>query len=230
MRTADPQNIKVDFLRGLQDVEDALDAVTASTVTQKSRNLIAEYSFLGAAVLLEGFVSDLFVACINKDSSRFVGAMAGLMTMTATDDTAKRAIAFAEIDISTHLTLDKIRKILDPKGWNVGFNDSADLKAKAGQWLENPFRARFTGLSQAHSAVFDATKSVRNFLAHRSSASLATMQAALASPTLPAGFRRAANKVHSVGSFLDSVPPGAAQIRIKSYLLEVRAIAEHLWP
>ncbi|MGC5804181.1 hypothetical protein SNK19_13010 [Ralstonia pseudosolanacearum] len=230
MRTADPQNIKTDFLEGLLDVEHALDAVTASTVALKSRNLIAEYSFLGAAVLLEGFVSDLFVACINKKSGRFVGAMSGLMTMTATDETARRAIAFAEIDISTHLTLEKIRKILDPKGWNVSFTNSADLKAKAGRWLEDPFRARFTGLSQAHSAVFDATKSVRNFLAHRSSGSLETMQLALASQTLPAGFKRAANKVHSVGSFLDSVPPGAAQTRIKSYLQEVRAIAGHLWP
>ena len=66
MRTADPQNIKTDFLSGLQDVEDALDAVIASTVSVKSRNIIAEYSFLGAAILWEGFVSDLFVAFINK--------------------------------------------------------------------------------------------------------------------------------------------------------------------
>lgn len=230
MRTADPQNIKTDFLSGLQDVENALDAVTASTVSVKSRNIIAEYSFLGAAILLEGFVSDLFVAFINKKSARFVGAMTGLMTMTATDDTAKRAIAFSQIDIATHLTLENVRKILDPKGWNVSFVDSADLKSKAGQWLEDPYRPRFTGLSQTHSAVFDTTKSVRNFLAHRSSASLTTMQTALASPNLPAGFKRAANKVHSVGSFLDSVPPGLAQTRIKSYLQEVRAIAGQLCP
>lgn len=230
MRTADPQNIKTASLSGLQDVEDALGAVIASTVSVKSRNIIAEYSFLGAAILLEGFVSDLFVAFINKKSSRFVGAMTGLMTMTATDDTAKRAIAFSQIDIATHLTLENIRKILDPKGWNVSFVDSADLKSKAGQWLEDSYCPRFTGLSQAHSAVFDTTKPVRNFLTHRSSASLATMQTALASPNLPAGFKRAANKVHSVGSFLDSVPPGLAQTRIKSYLQEVRAIAGQLCP
>ena len=230
MRTADPQNIKIDFLSGLQDVEDALDAVIASTVAVKSRNIIAEYSFLGAAILLEGFVSDLFVAFINKKSARFVNAMTGLMTMTATDDTAKRAIAFSQIDIATHLTLENVRKILDPKGWNVSFVDSADLKAKAGQWLEDPYRPRFIGLSPAHSALFDTTKSVRNFLAHRSSASLAAMQTSLASVNLPAGFRRAANKVHSVGSFLDSVPPGLAQTRIKAYLQEVRAVAVQLCP
>ena len=230
MRTADPQNIKTDFLSGLQDVEDALDAVIASTVSVKSRNIIAEYSFLGAAILLEGFVSDLFVAFINKKSARFIAAMTGHMTISATDDTAKRAIAFSQIDIASHLTLENVRKILDPKGWNVSFVDSADLKLKAGQWLEDPYRPRFTALSQAHSAVFDTTKSVRNFLAHRSGASLATMQAALASQNLPAGFRRGANKVHSVGSFLDSVPPGLAQTRIKAYLQEVRAIAGQLCP
>lgn len=230
MRTADPLNIKTDFLAGLQDVEDALDAVIASNVSVKSRNIIAEYSFLGAAILLEGFVSDLFVAFINKKSTRFVGAMTGLMTMSATDETAKRAIAFSQIDIATHLTLENVRKILDPKGWNVTFVDSADLRAKAGQWLEDPYRQRFTGLSQVHSSVLDTTKAVRNFLAHRSSASLATMQTALASPNLPTGFRRAANNVRSVGSFLDSVPSGLAQTRIKSYLQEVRAIALQLCP
>lgn len=230
MRTANPSNIKTDFLLALQDVEDAHDAVAASTVALKSRNLITEYGFLGAAILLEGFVSDLFVACINKASSRFVGAMTGLMNISATDEAAKRAIAFAQIDISTHLTLDKIREILDPKGWNVGFVDSADLKSKAGQWLEDPYRERFTDLSPAQSALFDTTKSVRNFLAHRSKASLEKMQEALAAPNLPPGFRRAANQVHSVGSFLDSVPPGLAQTRIKSYLHEVRNITGHLWP
>ncbi len=230
MRTAAPQNIKADFLHALQDVEDTHDAIAGSTVALKSRNLVAEYSFLGAAVLLEGFVSDLFVACINRKSERFIGAMTGQMTMTATDETAKRAIAFAQIDIASHLTLDNLRKILDPRGWNVGFAGSADLKARAGQWLEDPFRARFVSLSQSHCALFDTTKAVRNFLAHRSTASLNAMQASLADANLPPGFKRAANRVRSVGSFLDSVPPGLAQTRIKSYLQEVRAIANHLWP
>lgn len=230
MRTAAPQNIKLDFLSGLHDVEEALGAVIASTVSVKSRNIIAEYSFLGAAILLEGFVSDLFVAFINKKNTRFVSAMTGLMSITTTDETAKRAIAHSQIDIATHLTLENIRKILDPKGWNVSFVDSADLKAKAGQWLEDPYRTRFTGLSHAHSAVFDTTKSVRNFLAHRSTASLNAMQVALASPQLPVGFRRAANQVRNVGSFLDSAPPGLTETRIKAYLQEVRAIATQLCP
>lgn len=230
MRTAAPQNIKADFLAALKDVEDAHDAVAASTLALKSRNLVAEYSFLGAAVLLEGFISDLFVACINKSSGRFVGAMTGQMTMSTTDETAKRAIAFAQIDIATHLTLENIRKILDPRGWNVSFVDAGDMKAKAGRWLEEPFRTRFTSLSQSHSALFDTTKAVRNFLGHRSTASQNTMQTALVDQNLTAGFRRAANKVRSVGSFLDSVPPGLGQTRIKSYLQEVRAIADHLWP
>lgn len=230
MRTADPQNIKSDFLAGIQDVEDALDAVTGSTVAVKSRNIIAEYSFLGAAILLEGFISDLFVAYINKDNKRFVNAMTGQMAMTSKDDTASRAISFAHIDIATHLTIEKIRKILDPKGWNVSFIDSVDLKRKGGLWLAPPYRTHFTGLSPSHSALFEATKSVRNFLAHRSKASLDMMQTSLQAPNLPQGFRRGANMVHAVGSFLDSKPPASAHTRIEAYLQEVRAIANQLCP
>ncbi|MFE8728945.1 hypothetical protein [Aeromonas hydrophila] len=230
MRTANPHNIRDDFLAGLQDIETALTDITGKGITQKSRLHVVEYSFLAASILLEGFISDLFVAYINKKNAPFVAYVTTRMTIEATDEVSKRAIPFAAVDIGSHLTLEKIRQILDPRDWNVSFATSADLKAKAGQWLDIPFKIHFTSLSTSHDALLEATKAVRNYLAHRSGASQTAMQAALAHNNLAAGFRRASNNVKSVGSFLDSTPPGGRQTRLKFYLDELQAIAQQLCP
>jgi hypothetical protein len=230
MRTANPQNIKADFLSGLKDIEDALADVTGKGILPKTKLHVAEYSFLAASVLLESFISDLFVAYINKKNGPFVAYLVGRMTIEATEEHAKRAIPLASVDIGSHLTLDKIRQVLDPNSWNLTFATAGDLKAKANQWLAAPYKANFNGISNAHGALLETTKSVRNYLAHRSGASLSTMQAALTNARLPVGFRRGANKVHSVGSFLDSTPPGGGQTRLATYLLELNAIAAQLCP
>jgi len=230
MRTANPQNIKADFLSGLKDVEDALTDVVGMGILPKTKLHVAEYSFLAASVLLEGFISDLFVGCINKKNGPFVSYLVGRMTIESTDEYAKRAILLASVDIGSHLTLDKIRQVLDPNSWNIIFATAGDLKAKANQWLDDPYKANFNGISNAHGALLETTKSIRNYLAHRSGASRNTMQTALTNTRLPAGFRRGANQVHSVGSFLDSTPPGAGQTRLSTYIVELRAIAAQLCP
>lgn len=230
MRTANPQSIKADFLAGLKDIEDAFADVAAKGVSPKTRLHVAEYSFLAASILLEGFVSDLFVVCINKRNGPFVDYLTSRMKIEAVDDHAKRAIPLASVDIESHLTLEKIRQVLDPNSWNLTFSTAGDLKGKANQWLDDPYKANFNGLSNAHGALLEATKSVRNYLAHRSGASKVTMQAALINARLPAQFRRGTNRVHSVGSFLDSVPAGGGQTRLAAYLTELRAIAGQLCP
>ena len=175
-------------------------------------------------------MSDLFVAYINKKSGPFVTALTGKMKIESDDDYAKRAISLATVDIASHLTLEKIRNVLDPKGWNVTFATSADMKEKAGRWLDAPYKANFTGMSNRHCALLEATKAMRNYLAHRSSASQQTMQSVLVHANLTAGFKRGANQVHKVGSFLDSTPSGKTETRLQFYLSELKAIAGQLCP
>jgi len=230
MRTANPVNIKTDFLAGMTDVESALGKVASVDMPISSKNLISEYSFLSASVLLEGYISDLFVAYINKKSGPFVSNLTSQMNIEAEDDLAKRAISLATVDIASHLTLDKIRGILDPKGWNVTFSTSADMKAKAGTWLDTPYKACFTGISAKHCALLEATKAIRNYLAHRSSKSRETMQDVLQNQDLTACFMRGTKRVNKVGSFLDSTPNGCLANRLQFYIAELKAIAAQLCP
>ena len=230
MRTANPDNIRNDFIAGLADIKDALIDVTNRGVAAKSRLHVVEYSYLAASILLEGFVSDLFVAYINKKNGPFVNHIVGKMRIEAADEIAKRAAQFATVDITSHLTLDKIRQILDPRDWNVSFTTTGDLKAKANLWLDAPFKNHFANLNAHHGALLEATKATRNYLAHRSGTAQKAMQLALVNPNLTQEFRRGANQVKSVGSFLDSTPPGQQQTRLNYYLSELNAIARQLCP
>lgn len=230
MRTANPNNIRDDFLEGLQDIQDALTDTIGKGITQKSRLHMVEYSYMAASILLEGFISDLFVAYINKENTPFVLYLTQKMRIEADDEYAKRAKIFAAVDIGSHLTLEKIRQILDPRDFNVAFSTVGDLKGKANQWLSAPFKSYFNNLSAPHAALLEATKATRNYLAHRSGASQKAMQDALAHTNLTQDFRRGANKVISVGSYLDSTPPSFQQTRLAYYIAELRVIAQQLCP
>ena len=229
MRTANPGNIKSDFLSALQDVSNSLTSIS-STPAGRSKDLLLEYLFLGASILLEGFISDLFVAYINRNPDAFAGYLTQRMSVDTEDDYAKRARKYASIDIASHLTMEQIRSILDPRDWNIVFINSSDMKKKAGQWLRPPYKAYFNTLPSDTCAAIEATKAVRNFLAHRSRAAEDSMQKALLNARLPAPLRRGANKVHNVGSFLNSVPVATTQRRSELYLAKIQSVANHLCP
>jgi hypothetical protein len=232
MRTADPQNIKKDFLSGLQEIQEVFNAVNVPGVgvTTSQKHLVAEYTFLGASILLEGFISDLFVAYINKDPDVFVQAMTSSMQLSSEDDFGKRAITFTSKEIKSHLSLEKIRTILDPNEYNVTFPHESEMKKRAGLWLSVKHKGFFNSMPKPNYALIDTTKSVRNFLAHRSTAAQKTMQTALANPDLPVEFKRKTNNIEKVGYFLCSSHKLNAISRLSFYISSLESIAEALCP
>lgn len=230
MRTIDPKSIRTDYLDALGDVQTTFLAVNASGIPGNGKKLISEFSFLSAAILLEGFISDLFVAYINRDNSVFVGDLLGKMSIGASDAHATRAKNFATISIEKHLTAANIRSVLDSRDYNITFHTVAEMKADAGRWLADPYKSYFTGISADQSATLTAAKAIRNFLAHRSIASKCEMQKALIAPDLPAPLRRGQHNVRDVGSFLCSRPAPLTPFRIEQYLPALQQIAHALCP
>jgi hypothetical protein len=75
-----------------------------------------------------------------------------------------------------------------------------------------------------------ATKSIRNFLAHRSPSAKKQMQTALASNDLPVHLRRGEHRIGDVASFLQSKPTPSTEPRLLLYLAGLEEIAEVLCP
>jgi hypothetical protein len=230
MRTANPNSIRDDFVAALADVRTTFISAENSNIAGGGKKLITEFSFLSAAILLEGYISDLFVAYINRDDTAFAAHLVGHMKIETNDPFATEAKGFASISIRKHLTTAEIRSVLDSKDYNVTFPTVAAMKAGAGKWLSNADKLHFHNISAAHGAVIEATKAIRNFLAHRSPASKATMQNALTNAHLPADLRRGQHQIKDAGSFLRAKPTPPQPHRLALYLTQLEQIATSLCP
>ena len=227
MRTQDPTSIRTDFLVSINDVESAHNAVEAGVQEDGAKKLVTEYLFVASAALLEGYVSDLFVAYINRTSEKFREHLLSRMQLETEDEYAKRSVPYVETAMP-HLTVDRIREILDPTGFNVTFYTTADMKGSAGKWLADADKVRFTGISSPLCAFIDFVKAVRNYLAHRSQSADDKMQVALVAADLPAELRRPNNNVQDVGVYLRAMQNN--QRRFKHTLGYMRTLSAQLCP
>jgi hypothetical protein len=227
MRTQDPANIRADFDAAIGDIETAINAAEQAIHVDPARKLIAEYSFVSAATLFEGFISDLFVAYINRDSQRFRDHLLYHLNLQSDDEFAKRALPHVEKTMP-HLSVEKIRGILDSNGYNVAFPTTDKMKESAGKWLADADKQRFTALTSEQCAVIALLKAIRNFLAHRSDSADIMMQDSLLSADLPANFKRMVNNVSDVGAYLRANQQG--QSRLNLYLTYLKTLSAQLCP
>lgn len=227
MRTQDPTKIREEFFRELDQIAGAFSATERGLTDDQPRKLIAEYLFVAAAALVEGFISDLFVAYINRDSSAFRQHILGRVSAETTDPVAKRALSDVSMNLP-HLTVDRIREILDPNDYNITFSTTDKMKEAAGTWLASNDKARIVGISVPQARFVDYLKAVRNFLAHGSQASNDSMQAILSNSDLPAELRRGPNGVADIGAYLRASQSGKQ--RFVHCIDQIKALVVQLCP
>jgi hypothetical protein len=231
MRKLTPAAVRADFADAVKAVRDSFDEVAQSGVSQATKKLVAEQALLAAAVLWEGFLSDLVVAFVNRKPTKFVAHIEAQVSITSKDPLAKRALhILAPKAVKAHLNVEEVRGILDDKERNLTFDEVAKMKETAGKLLEPTDAAGFLALEAADEAAVAASNALRNFLAHRSASSRTTLQDALASASLQADLRRGPNKVYDVGAYLLATPPAGAPVRLHRYLAMIDALAAKVCP
>lgn len=132
--------------------------------------VVDDYAFLRAAVGWETFLSDSFVAAINRAPIPFVAAIRKQLEAQA-PSTWVPIVTFC---FGEHPTVEQVVNALDARGRNVTFRDAADLRLRAASDLDAPYRGVVASLQSRYLRVIDAVKSIRDCLAHRSSASVRT--------------------------------------------------------
>jgi hypothetical protein len=228
MRKIKPEDVRTDFASGMADIRGFYEAARAAIAGDRDRTFLVESTLLSAAVLWEGFVSDLFLAYINRDSSQFAVHLRLALTQ-ALDGKAKaqRVIdSFAAIQIPEHLSRSQISDLIDPRGGNITFRNYADLRAGAERFLTAANRQGIDGRPAPEQRTIDALIAVRNHLAHRSQQSYDTMNEVLHDGALhTTGLRRGPNKVTKVGPWLKAQPTQQQPPRIEIFLARLDAIA-----
>ncbi len=230
MRKTDPDDVRTDFASGLADVIGFYATADAAVIGDKDKSLLVEHTFLAAAVLWEGFVSDLLVAYINRDTTRFRAHLRDAIEANLTPKQKLIYTNYATLAVPVHLKKADILSLVDAGGNNITFGHFGELAEAANRWLVAASSTRITGRSASEKASVNAVIAIRNHIAHRSERSGRAMNAALAKGELyGTGLGRGGpNAVKHVGSFLKSKPVGMQAARIDLYLASLGAVAAAL--
>lgn len=227
MRKRDIPRIKEGFSKAIDAIVDVL--TRSKTLPNKVRNLLTESSFLAAAVMWEGFVHELFVAHINHDSAKFRSFLTSSIQQSVKEKRGEFVSLAVRLEMKTHLTISVINNIIDKESKNISFKTADDMVARATEWLSRSSSKTFRELSHVERAAINMWHAVRNYLAHRSSASIVAMNDALDPNTkFYKGLRRGKHRIRDVGSFLNATPQQGSKCRIISVLSIMRRIGMRL--
>lgn len=233
MRKMDPNDVVDDFVSQLDDLEAYCQRVAdrlVGTATEKGDiSILAEQTFVSAATAFEGFLSDLFLAFLNRDPSAFLAEHRERIRQSVEGKFGAWHWGKLSYAAPRHVKVDDLISLIDPTGWNLTFKDAEALKTKATAWLIVAHRNKITGLTEHDERVIDTTKAIRDYIAHRSSGSKQRMNEALDSvdqgpPNDNLG--RGEHEINNAGSFLKAVFDGSR--RLELYCERLRQIAQAL--
>lgn len=216
MRKISPQSVKDEFLLQLAKIRHFHEAGLNSLTNQSDHSTLTEQSLLSAAVTWEGFVSDMFIAFINRDATTFKAHLKKQFDDHQKKDSTSRAVfgAFGTLNFPAHLKRADVLSLANGSGANITFSTYQALESRARSWLVGPHVDKFTCFSAAQKQVVNAVIAMRNEIAHRSERSLDAMNEALDHDALAGtGLQRQGNKVQKVGVWLKAKPVGGAKTR-----------------
>lgn len=228
MRKISPTDIRNDFKKQLIDLKNFYSAGMVGLSRESDQSTLTEHSLLAAAVAWEGFISDLFIAYINVDASRFkVHLEDSFNEHIKTQEKSNRVFQkFGELQFPAHLSKADVQSLANSSGNNITFPNFSELENRASIWLVKDHSDKFRNLPKPQQSIIDAVIALRNHVAHRSQRSLDAMNDALAVGALhTTGIKRNGNKFHNVGAWLKAIPVGKDQSRLLTILANLELIA-----
>ncbi len=206
------------------------EALQDTQHAQADVSRLSSGTFLVCYVAFERFVSDLIVAYLNRDVSKYRKDLKDRV-LKSVEGRFKAAVrGRTRVRIPRHLSVAETEALVDADGRNVTFPDTASLKQRAGEWLVSAHASRIQSLGAAEALLIDTARAIRDFVGHRSLASKQRMNEQLEKLAAgPQRFRhlgRQVNEVHNVGSFLKATPPHQAKTRLEGYVEAIRDIAQ----
>ena len=228
MRKISPNDVRDDFREQLRNLSDFHTEACTALTGQAQQSTLTENNLLAAAVAWEGFVSDMFIAYINRDATQFKQHVENSFTEHLRNSgTPERAFdKFGTMSFPAHLKKADVLALADNFGNNITFSNFKLLEEKAKSWLVEEHAEKFTRLTAQHKAVVNSVIALRNHIAHRSDRSLTAMNDTLAKGVLtPLRIKRLGNRFHNVGAWLKSVPIGSTETRFTILMTQLDQIA-----
>lgn len=157
-----------------------LHAVDGHRRQPSLESLLADQFAFTTTVLWEVFLSDVLMAYVSEDPSTFLVDLNVRLRDSVTAKFGATASKHVKLQPPATISAQRIPEWLDPKDFNISFPSAAKLSTKANSLLPGPAAKRFT-LSGEDAHLFDFSVALRNYLAHRSSASRKLLSASVTS-------------------------------------------------
>lgn len=230
MKKLNPKDVADNFegeVKKLIDYYSRSAAALVGVATEKSdTSLLAEHTFLAAAIAFEGALSDIYFAYTNIDSSAFIRNKESQikdLVRREFDEWYADKIQFGTVK---HIKARELYPLLDPYGHNIAFYDGKKMVDKAKSNLIPAHSAKYTALSPSQIKLINAAKFIRNRIAHRSESSYDAMTDALlklVGSTFKQLGRKKDKRVDSIGAYLKTaVNTGTATTtRLELFLTEL---------
>lgn len=238
MRKVDPADVKADFTSFVVERIDYFDRTSAHLLAkphpahwQKDLSVLSEMTLQSTYVAFEVFLSDLLLAYVNRDFSKY---QSDLATRIETSVRAKFKDFAADrtfFSAVKHIKIEDLERVIDPTGWNQTFKDVAGLKTRFSEWVTPALGAKVAAINASDTNLINTAHAIRNFISHRSISSKKIMNQELGIMAINAAcpnnsLKRGVHDIHDVGAYLKSNSGGT--LRIKLYMQRLSAIASSL--
>jgi hypothetical protein len=223
MRKIDPAGVRADFERESGEIIGYFDrtsnAIIGTPNARGDTSHLAAHSFLALFVAFERFLSDLFLAYLNRDFSVYQASLVSRLDTSIKDKFGVGVRSLITVNPKKHVRVDELEEIVDPTGWNLTFPTVHKLKSCADQWLAPEHAARVRSITASEGRLIETARAIRDFAAHQSVGSKRKMNQLLATVEAGAHNRhlgRAGNQVHSIGSYLKASAAGRRRLHLYS--------------
>lgn len=228
VRKIDPTSVKTDFIDQVQGIRAFYAAGLDGLPNKSDQSTLSEHMLMAAAVSWEGFVSDMFIAYMNRNPSQLKIHLQKSFDEQLRNSGKPKALydRFGKITFPTHLSKADVQSLANPAGNNITYSNYALLKEGAVRLLSPEHAEKFTKVTSRSSATVDAMISIRNHIAHRSERSGQAMNHALNAAALHStGLKRGVNKPANVGAWLKAKAKRKAESRLEIVLTTLDSIA-----
>lgn len=222
MRKVRPQDVCAAYI---DQVDDSLAhyhrVVTALNGTSREMadvSNMAKMLMHSIFVDFECFLSDLFIAYLNRDFSQYRTRFMNSVRASAADKHSALLSSKIQFDIPVHMKIDDIADAIDPTGWNLTFKTSKVMKDKARDYLVDPYKTKILDMDASDELLVDTARAIRNWIAHQSDGSKTIMNDMLIklerSGGGNSGLGRDKRKVKDIGSFLKATVNGIPRVEL----------------
>ena len=172
MRKIDPADVRGGFSNEASELLAYFERIRPNLAgdphEKADTSQLASMVFLDLYVGFERFLSDLFLAYLNRDFSLYQQDLDGRIQQSVESRFSPWAAERISFDPVDHVKVDELESIIDSDGWNLTFKNADAIVKKATDWLVPAYATRITSLTSADMRLIDTARAVRDFIAHQS--------------------------------------------------------------